>query len=136
MALLNLKYNEETMYEQLGELLLPDEQITAAVYASFQNKGFMAGPAVQAGFFAMTDQDRLIGVRHAMLDSAAFGGYIGLLHGLKVKKSLFGAYVMDYDDGSVKLRITMTPKLGTGVHLPHQAEHIQTMVAALETRQI
>ena len=136
MSLLNMKFNEDTMYEQLRGGLLPNEQITAAVYASFQNAGFFGGGGMQAGFLALTDQDRLIGVRHGLAGSAPFAGYLGLLRKLKVKKGLFGSRVIEYDDGSTHLRITVTPKLGSGIDLPHQAEHFQTLIAALETRQI
>ena len=135
MALLNTKFDENAMYDQLRGALLPNENITAAVYASFQELGFLGSSNMQAGFLALTDQDRLIGVRHSMLGSSSFSGYVGLLKKLKIKKGLLGSRNIDYDDGSVHLRIGVVPKI-TGAKFPNQQENFQTLLSALESRQV
>lgn len=135
MALLNTKFDEDTMYGQLKGALLPNENIKAAVYATFQDMSFFGSRASQVGFVALTDQDRLIGMRHSMLGSTPFSGYVGLLKKLKLKKGLLGARTIDYDDGNVHLRITAVPKV-VGAKFPHQQENFQTLISALEPRQI
>ncbi len=136
MALLNTKFDEDTMYGQLKGALLPNENIKAAVYATFQDMSFFGSRASQVGFVALTDQDRLIGMRHSMLGSTPFSGYLGLLKKLKLKKGLLlGARTIDYDDGNVHLRITAVPKVA-GAKFPHQQENFQTLISALEPRQI
>ena len=47
MALLNTKFDEDTMYGQLKGALLPNENIKAAVYATFQDMSFFGSRASQ-----------------------------------------------------------------------------------------
>ncbi len=134
MSLLSTKFNEQAMTEQLGELLLPGEQITAAVYASFREPGLFRS-MVQAGFLGLTDQDRLIGVRHTLGGSVPFAAYIGLLKKLRVKKGLLGSRNIEIDDGQTHLMVAVVPKVGTGVDLPNQQAYFQALISALEPRQ-
>ncbi|MCQ2408683.1 MAG: hypothetical protein MJ065_09205 [Oscillospiraceae bacterium] len=134
MSLLNMKFTEQAMMEQLGALLLPGEQISAAVYAAFREPGLFRS-MVQAGFFGLTDQDRIISVRHTLGGSVPFAAYIGLLKKLRVKKGLLGSRNIEIDDGHLHLMIAATPKVGTGVDLPNQQANLQMIISALEPRQ-
>ena len=135
MSLLKITYNEDEMYKSLRDVLLPDEQILAAVYVSYQQMGFLTSHGVEAGYLALTDCNRLVGVRHGLLQSALFSMYLGTEKSLKVKKGLFGSRTVELDTGESKLRIAIAPKLGSGTDLPHQAEHFQTIMEVLEARQ-
>ena len=128
-----MKINEETMLRMLQNELLPGEQIAAAVYCVFRDIRLLRS-SMYLGFLALTDSGRLVGIR---AQAASVAVAIEDITKIKIKKNLMGGRYFDLQYGSGKenrLWFGFSPKV-TGWDFPHQTEHFQTILEALEARQ-
>ena len=138
MSMFNKKFSETDMLELMGQQLLPDEHVTAAVYCNFQDAGFFASPYhIMIGYVGLTDRYRLIGSKSGYVITDPLDIDLNAITKLNVKKMLFGQYqvYMEYfADRHRKLKFTVIPKIA-GTSFPNQKPNMDFLIQTLKERQ-
>lgn len=141
MASMLKKYDETDMMQVLGAQLLPGETILAAVYCAFQATRFWESVTVPAGnvmpgYVAVTDRNRLIGVKYKLLDADSFSLDLNHVTSLKIKNMLFSQKRVTIEtmaDRKVTIKFQLATKI-TGASFPNQAQYAEMLLDALNAR--
>lgn len=138
MAGMLKKYDETDMMQALGEQLLPGETILAAVYCAFKATKFwesVTAPSgnVIPGYAAVTDRNRLIGVKYQLLRSDTVSVDLNHLKTVKIKNALFSQKLVTLEELTDR-RVTVKFQLSTkivGASFPNQAQYAEQLLDAL-----
>ncbi len=133
------KWNSDLMKQVLTNLLIEGEECTCSVYCMFKATGFWARPSDMAsGFAACTNRGRLL-LACQRYWKWSFGGCdLASITKLKIKKTLFGQYVIevhyptDKKDAVVKFQVS--PRI-FGVKFPEQRSNVDHLLTTLERYQ-
>lgn len=136
-SVFNKKINEEEMLGMLGQLLLPGESITAAVYCVFHDTGFFASNLnTKYGYVGITDANRLIGWQMGILGMSEFTLDLIFLSKIKITNMILGSkiiYMVFQQDQKTEIKFQCGPKIA-GNKFPHQKENVQTLFSELQAR--
>ncbi len=137
MNLYTQKYNEEEMMQILCQLLNAGESIKTALYCVYKGTGFFASYRnIVAGYIALTDNDRLIGMKFGTFGSEAVSQYMGYAKKITVKNYPFGQKVvhMIFDDGKKQeVKIQLAPKM-VGSKFPDQQKNFDIFMDELNAK--
>lgn len=142
MAGMLKKYDETDMMQALGEQLLPGETITAAVYCAFQATKFwesVTAPSgnVIPGYVAVTDRNRLVGVKYKLLNTDAISLDLNHVTSVKIKNALFSqkrVTVESTADRKVTVKFQLSTKI-VGANFPNQAQYAEMLLDALRVHE-
>lgn len=133
MGILTMKWCEAEMLCELEPLLRADEKLTAAVYCTYQDYGFLfSSKRVIAGYIGVTDKNRLIGVRYGMIlhETVDISLNRAAVH---ISELPLGAVHIRVSDPSARLerqRITFN-RLRGGKTFPNHAENAAMLLDKL-----
>ncbi len=137
MNLYTQKYNEEEMMQILSRLLIAGESIKTALYCVYKQTGFFASNRnIIAGYVALTDNDRLIGMKFSTFGSEAVSQYMEYAKKITIKNYPFGQKVvhMIFDDGKKQeVKIQLVPKV-VGSKFPEQQKNFDIFMDELNSK--
>ena len=134
MGILKLKWCEAEMLCELEPLLQPGETLTAAVYCTYQDYGFLfTSKRVIAGYIGVTDKNRLIGVRYGIFlhETVDINLTRAAVH---ISEIALGAVHVRVSDDSARLgrqRFTFNARTG-GKAFPDHAAYAETLLQTLQ----
>lgn len=135
MGILKMKWCEAEMLCELQPLLQAGEQLTAAVYCTYQDYGFLfTSKRVIAGYIGVTDINRLIGVRYGIFLHETVNINLNRAAVHISEMPLGAVHVRISDDGARlgRQRFTFNARTG-GEHFPdheaYAAKLLQTLRA-------
>lgn len=138
MSMITKKYNETDMLTMLNKLLIdPDEYIEAAVYCVFKGTGFVESGDTFTGYAAITNKNRFIGYKMALLNTVPILFNMDHLQKIKISKNIFGHNVIYMEfklDQIYKIKYNFSSKV-YGAKFPNQGRNAEVMLGILKDKQ-
>lgn len=131
-----MKFNHKYMNDLFDTMLLPGEKSLCPIYCGFPQTGFFAmGGKTVFGYATCTNSGRLLIARFFLGDCAKGSCTISRAKQMKIKKNIFGQYVINAsfpgESKDIKLCIQAASKV-YGCDFPDQSKNLETMLSILD----